>query len=146
MCVCVRAQFTHKLTSTTTCSTGPQERTYTCNRIVTSKYTVVNFLPKNLFEQFMRVANFYFLIVMIISLVCCVGLQCMCVRVCYDILISRKYLSSPSPPHQIPGLAPYTPVTSVLPLVFVIGVTAVKQAYEDYQVCVHFVRHPYVYH
>jgi hypothetical protein len=35
---------------------------------------------------------------------------------------------------QIPGLAPYTPITSVLPLVFVISVSAVKQAYEDYQV------------
>ncbi len=30
------------------------------------KYTIWNFLPKNLFEQFRRVANFYFLIITII--------------------------------------------------------------------------------
>ena len=32
---------------------------------------------------------------------------------------------------QIPGIAPLTPITSILPLVFVITVTAIKQAYED---------------
>jgi hypothetical protein len=35
---------------------------YCTNAIITSKYTILNFLPKNLFEQFRRVANFYFLI------------------------------------------------------------------------------------
>jgi hypothetical protein len=69
--------------------------------MITSKYTLWNFLPKNLFEQFRRIANFYFLCVMIIAL--------------------------------IPGVSPTTPITSVLPLVFVISVTAVKQAYEDVQ-------------
>ncbi|XP_076435562.1 phospholipid-transporting ATPase IF-like [Babylonia areolata] len=69
------------------------------NRIVTSKYTLLNFLPKNLFEQFRRVANFYFLVVGIVQL-----------------LIDT----------------PITPVTSILPLVFVISVTAVKQGYEDW--------------
>lgn len=33
------------------------------NRIKTTKYTILTFLPKNLFEQFSRIANFYFLIV-----------------------------------------------------------------------------------
>ena len=33
------------------------------NYITTSKYTVLSFLPKNLFEQFRRVANLYFLII-----------------------------------------------------------------------------------
>lgn len=33
------------------------------NGIKTTKYTVLTFLPKNLFEQFSRIANFYFLIV-----------------------------------------------------------------------------------
>nr|CAD7425934.1 unnamed protein product [Timema monikensis] len=32
-----------------------------------SKYTVWNFLPKNLFEQFRRIANFYFLCMTTIS-------------------------------------------------------------------------------
>ena len=33
------------------------------NTIVTQKYTCVNFVPKFLFESFMQVANFYFLVV-----------------------------------------------------------------------------------
>lgn len=37
------------------------------NRIVTSKYTALNFIPKNLFEQFRRIANFYFLCIAIIQ-------------------------------------------------------------------------------
>jgi hypothetical protein len=39
---------------------------YPDNRVVSSKYTVLNFLPKNLFEQFRRIANTYFLIIGII--------------------------------------------------------------------------------
>ena len=31
------------------------------NELVTSKYTLISFLPKNLYEQFKRVANMYFL-------------------------------------------------------------------------------------
>ncbi|XP_060039462.1 potassium/sodium hyperpolarization-activated cyclic nucleotide-gated channel 2-like [Erinaceus europaeus] len=37
------------------------------NRIVSSKYTLWNFLPKNLFEQFRRIANFYFLIIFLVQ-------------------------------------------------------------------------------
>lgn len=37
------------------------------NRIVTSKYTLLNFIPKNLFEQFRRIANFYFLCIAVIQ-------------------------------------------------------------------------------
>lgn len=33
------------------------------NKISTSKYTVYDFLPKNLFEQFSKPSNFYFLII-----------------------------------------------------------------------------------
>uniref|UniRef100_A0A3B5MA80 P-type ATPase N-terminal domain-containing protein n=1 Tax=Xiphophorus couchianus TaxID=32473 RepID=A0A3B5MA80_9TELE len=63
------------------------------NRIVSSKYTVWNFLPKNLFEQFRRIANFYFLIIFLVQVM--------------D--------------------TPTSPVTSGLPLFFVITVTAIKQ-------------------
>uniref|UniRef100_A0A663MNW2 Phospholipid-transporting ATPase n=1 Tax=Athene cunicularia TaxID=194338 RepID=A0A663MNW2_ATHCN len=69
------------------------------NRIVSSKYTLWNFLPKNLFEQFRRIANFYFLIIFL-------------VQVIVD--------------------TPTSPVTSGLPLFFVITVTAIKQGYEDW--------------
>lgn len=41
---------------------GPDVLPYRHNDVVTSKYTLLTFLPKNLFEQFRRIANFYFLI------------------------------------------------------------------------------------
>ena len=36
---------------------------YCSNVVVTSKYTVVSFVPKNLYEQFRRFANIYFLVI-----------------------------------------------------------------------------------
>ncbi|XP_048480436.1 phospholipid-transporting ATPase IF isoform X1 [Plutella xylostella] len=39
------------------------------NKIKTSKYTLLTFLPKNLTEQFRRIVNFYFLIVTVIAIV-----------------------------------------------------------------------------
>lgn len=72
---------------------------YADNKIKTSKYKIYTFPFKNLYEQFRRIGNSYFLCVAIIS------------------------LSIDSP---------VTPWTSILPLLFVIGVTAVKQGYEDW--------------
>uniref|UniRef100_A0A8C3SBP3 Phospholipid-transporting ATPase n=1 Tax=Chelydra serpentina TaxID=8475 RepID=A0A8C3SBP3_CHESE len=62
-------------------------------------YTVWNFIPKNLFEQFRRIANFYFLIIFLVQLM----------------------IDTPT-----------SPITSGLPLFFVITVTAIKQGYEDW--------------
>jgi hypothetical protein len=39
------------------------------NEISTAKYTFVTFLPRNLFEQFLRVANMYFLLMVILQLI-----------------------------------------------------------------------------
>ena len=39
------------------------------NAIRTTKYTVINFLPKNLFEQFHRFANIYFLFIALLNFV-----------------------------------------------------------------------------
>uniref|UniRef100_A0A673XFQ9 Phospholipid-transporting ATPase n=1 Tax=Salmo trutta TaxID=8032 RepID=A0A673XFQ9_SALTR len=72
---------------------------YPDNRIVSSKYTLWNFIPKNLFEQFRRIANFYFLLIFLV---------------------------------QVTIYTPTSPVTSGLPLFFVITVTAIKQGYEDW--------------
>ncbi|RNA39590.1 putative phospholipid-transporting ATPase IF, partial [Brachionus plicatilis] len=41
---------------------GEKPCPYSSNRVCTSKYTLLNFLPKNLYEQFRRIANFYFLL------------------------------------------------------------------------------------
>ncbi|CAG2111469.1 unnamed protein product, partial [Medioppia subpectinata] len=83
------------------------------NRIRTTKYTIITFLPKNLFEQFHRFANLYFL-----------GIQVL---------------------NWIPGLPPldghtvfaritaFAKEVQLLPLIFVLGVTAVKDIFEDYR-------------
>ncbi|RLN37488.1 hypothetical protein BBJ28_00010401 [Nothophytophthora sp. Chile5] len=41
---------------------------YYTNTVRSSKYTALNFLPKSLFEQFRRVANFYFLVISLLQL------------------------------------------------------------------------------
>ncbi|XP_071484372.1 phospholipid-transporting ATPase IF-like [Diadema antillarum] len=69
------------------------------NTVISSKYTALNFFPKNLFEQFRRIANFYFLTVAVLQLV-------------ID--------------------SPVSPWTSILPLIFVVGVSMIKQGYEDW--------------
>ncbi|XP_062232932.1 putative phospholipid-transporting ATPase 9 isoform X2 [Phragmites australis] len=45
-----------------------EEFKYPLNEVSTTKYTLVTFLPKSLFEQFRRVANFYFLVSGILAL------------------------------------------------------------------------------
>ncbi|GLC49980.1 hypothetical protein PLESTB_000329300 [Pleodorina starrii] len=46
-----------------------QHGEYASNEIRTAKYTLLTFLPVNLFEQFTRIANLYFLIVAVIQLI-----------------------------------------------------------------------------
>ncbi|KAF4615383.1 hypothetical protein D9613_002558 [Agrocybe pediades] len=38
-----------------------KEHVYTSNQVITSKYTLITFIPRNLLEQFRRVANIFFL-------------------------------------------------------------------------------------
>ncbi|XP_054875983.1 phospholipid-transporting ATPase VA isoform X2 [Poeciliopsis prolifica] len=44
-------------------------RHYASNKIKTTKYTVLSFLPKNLFEQFHRFANVYFVFIALLNFV-----------------------------------------------------------------------------
>ncbi|KAK8488068.1 hypothetical protein V6N13_062613 [Hibiscus sabdariffa] len=71
------------------------------NSIRTGKYSILTFLPRNLFEQFHRVAYVYFLVIAVLN--------------------------------QLPQLAVFGRFASILPLAFVLLVTAVKDAYEDYR-------------
>ncbi|XP_062215734.1 phospholipid-transporting ATPase 1-like isoform X1 [Phragmites australis] len=71
------------------------------NGIHTTKYSILTFVPRNLYEQFHRVAYVYFLILAALN--------------------------------QVPQLGVFSPVASILPLAFVLGVTAVKDAYEDWR-------------
>lgn len=74
---------------------------YANNYICTSKYTVLTFLPKNGFEQFQRIANFYFLCLLILQVI-----------------------------PQISSLPWYT---TLLPLAFVLGISAIKDLVDDVQ-------------
>ncbi|KAM9331027.1 phospholipid-transporting ATPase IC-like [Gastrophryne carolinensis] len=72
---------------------------YAVNEIKTSKYNVITFLPLNLFEQFTRIANAYFLILLII--------QC------------------------IPQVTTVSWYITFIPLVIVLGITAIKDLADD---------------
>ncbi|XP_061256290.1 phospholipid-transporting ATPase IC isoform X2 [Bos javanicus] len=76
-----------------------KESKYANNAIKTYKYNALTFLPMNLFEQFKRAANFYFLVLLILQAI-----------------------------PQISTLAWYT---TLVPLLVVLGVTAVKDLVDD---------------
>ncbi|RWV91371.1 hypothetical protein BHE74_00038460 [Ensete ventricosum] len=71
------------------------------NAIRTNKYTLLTFVPRNLFEQFRRVAYIYFLALALLN--------------------------------QIPQLTVFGRQTAFIPLGTVLVLTAIKDAYEDYQ-------------
>nr|CAB3496066.1 unnamed protein product [Digitaria exilis] len=71
------------------------------NAVRTAKYSPLTFLPRNLFEQFHRLAYVYFLAIAVLN--------------------------------QLPQLAVFGRGASVMPLAFVLIVTAVKDAYEDWR-------------
>ena len=48
-----------------TINSGPQSTKFTSNHISTSKYSVLTFLPKFLFEQFRKYSNIFFLCIVI---------------------------------------------------------------------------------
>uniref|UniRef100_A0A674EY44 Phospholipid-transporting ATPase n=1 Tax=Salmo trutta TaxID=8032 RepID=A0A674EY44_SALTR len=73
---------------------------YADNHIKTCKYNVFTFLPINLFEQFQRAANAYFLVLLMLQL--------------------------------IPEISSLSWVTTTVPLVMVLVITAVKDATDDY--------------
>ncbi|XP_040197577.1 phospholipid-transporting ATPase VB-like [Rana temporaria] len=76
-------------------------RFYTGNKIQTTKYTILTFLPKNLFEQFYRSANLYFLFLAILN--------------------------------WIPVIEVFHKEITMVPLVIVLLVIAVKDGVEDYK-------------
>ncbi|XP_069646834.1 phospholipid-transporting ATPase VD isoform X2 [Haliaeetus albicilla] len=73
---------------------------YMNNQIRTTKYTLLNFLPRNLFEQFHRVANLYFLFLVVLN--------------------------------WVPLVEAFQKEITMLPLVVVLTIIAVKDGLEDY--------------
>ncbi|KZT25558.1 phospholipid-translocating P-type ATPase [Neolentinus lepideus HHB14362 ss-1] len=80
---------------------GEPVKTYVRNKVRTSKYTIITFIPKNLYEQFRRVANLYFLALTVVQV--------------------------------FPVFGAASPQISMLPLVFILAVTAIKDGIEDYR-------------
>ncbi|XP_052526013.1 phospholipid-transporting ATPase IC isoform X3 [Tympanuchus pallidicinctus] len=72
---------------------------YAGNAIKTYKYNLVTFLPLNLFEQFKRAANSYFLVLLILQ--------------------------------AIPQISTLSWYTTLVPLLLVLGITAVKDLVDD---------------
>ena len=77
-----------------------QGQRYRSNTVKTSKYSCLTFLPLNLLFQFTKMANFYFLLLVLLELY---------------------------PPVHTPGGA----VSMLLPLMFVVGVSMIKDIFED---------------
>lgn len=83
---------------------GLEQQAMADNSVVTSKYNIFTFVPRSLFEQFRRVANIYFLVISIL-------------------MILGTYTSL--------FTSPLTPYSTLIPLVFVLLVTMVKDGAED---------------
>jgi phospholipid-translocating ATPase len=73
---------------------------YITNYITTTKYNIITFFPKAIFEQFRRVANLYFLLTAILSLT---------------------------------PVCPFSPVSMIAPLAFVVGLSMMKEGLEDWR-------------
>ncbi|XP_036320594.1 probable phospholipid-transporting ATPase VD isoform X2 [Rhagoletis pomonella] len=69
------------------------------NKIRTTKYTLLSFVPKNLLEQFHRVANLYFIFIVLLN--------------------------------WFPAINAFGKEVAMIPVLFVLGVTAVKDLFED---------------
>ncbi|KAL6438052.1 hypothetical protein ACFW04_004365 [Cataglyphis niger] len=69
------------------------------NRVRTTKYTTLSFLPRNLLEQFHRVANLYFIFIVLLN--------------------------------WVPAINAFGKEVAMIPVLFVLGVTALKDFFED---------------
>ncbi|KAH0830747.1 hypothetical protein J3R83DRAFT_2226 [Lanmaoa asiatica] len=69
------------------------------NQVISSKYTILTFVPRNLLEQFRRIANVFFLFIAILQF--------------------------------FPEFSTISPGLVLLPILIVLGITAIKDAYED---------------
>ncbi|GMS91636.1 hypothetical protein PENTCL1PPCAC_13811, partial [Pristionchus entomophagus] len=77
----------------------PNYLKYRSNEISTTKYNPVTFIPRNLWEQFHRLANIYFVFIIVVD--------------CFPL-----FMTTP-------------PEISAIPVVFILVLTAIKDALED---------------
>uniref|UniRef100_A0A674BFQ0 Phospholipid-transporting ATPase n=1 Tax=Salmo trutta TaxID=8032 RepID=A0A674BFQ0_SALTR len=76
-------------------------KSYSSNKVTTTKYSFLSFIPKNLFEQLHRCANIYFIFLAALNFV--------------------------------PVVNAFQPEISIIPILLVLAVTAVKDLWEDYR-------------
>ncbi|XP_056281813.1 probable phospholipid-transporting ATPase VD isoform X3 [Pseudoliparis swirei] len=76
-------------------------KSYKCNAICTTKYSLLTFIPMNLFQQFHRAANLYFLFLMLLN--------------------------------WVPVVEAFQKEITMIPLLVVLTVIAIKDALEDYR-------------
>lgn len=76
-------------------------KSYKINKIHTTKYSFLSFLPKNLFEQLRRIANVYFILIAALNFV--------------------------------PVVEAFQAEIALVPILFVLTVTALKDIWEDYR-------------
>lgn len=98
-----RVHFNIPLPATELGKQGQPKVIYTSNKVRTTKYTLWSFLPKFLFEQFRRIANVFFLLLIFLQM-------------------KVEFTAG----NSIPQVA-------MLPLVFILGITAIKDGIEDYR-------------
>ncbi|CAG8729191.1 5021_t:CDS:1, partial [Racocetra fulgida] len=66
--VCTRQVFVNEpLPQSKLDKKGRPRQQYVTNKVTTSKYSILTFVPKNLYEQFHRIANFFFLLLVILQ-------------------------------------------------------------------------------
>lgn len=102
------------------------------NHIKTSKYNIFTFLPLNLYEQFQRVANAYFLCLLILQ-VGFVTLEPLCLGIpVMSFALQLTPMSVLALLQLIPQISSLSWFTTIVPLAAVLMVTAVKDAMDDY--------------
>lgn len=100
------------------------------NAIKTYKYNAITFLPLNLYEQFKRAANLYFLALLILQV---------WPHTQYHFSLSPDFLIATNKPlHNdlfvfqiIPDITTLPWYTTLIPLVVVLGITAIKDLVDD---------------
>ncbi|KAF7986654.1 hypothetical protein HWV62_26488 [Athelia sp. TMB] len=100
-----------------------KEHVYSTNQVITSKYTIITFLPRNLLEQFRRIANVY---------VCRSPLLLGFMRIYGPVTdFLPSFFLAIAILQFFPKFSTISPGLVILPLLIVLGITSLKDAYED---------------
>jgi hypothetical protein len=99
------------------------------------QYTWWSFVPKTIYEQFRKFSNCYFLLVIVIQFIPVRIFLPLSTRRCFieaaSVLLLRLLLTSILWVHGTQGMSPFIPVASVIPLAFVILISALRELVED---------------